>query len=202
MDNQSNENASGSSSSSQNLDPFNRLTSVANKTIDPPAPGGTQTPSWLSIPAQADGKYSLQALVDAMATQYPDLPQPTVQELLDIGRSLGFVNPDGSINHNAPIPAGQPSVPTVPYDNTGATFDEQLIETLGGDDNGFHAIINGMRSQMPQHEPPTLAELREIARSLGLGHPLEDFDLAAVLEAWGKKKGLELNLGVKTGRNE
>jgi hypothetical protein len=87
-------------------------------------------------------------------------------------------------------------------DTTGTTFNEQLIETpsAASEDNGFYAIINSMKAQMPEHGPPTLAELREIARSLGLGYPLGDFDLAAVLAGWGKEKGLKLNLGIKTGK--
>jgi hypothetical protein len=165
-------------------------------------PGENKTPSWVSIPAQADNKYSLQSLVDAMASQYPDRPQPTPQELQAIARRLGFVNPDGSVNRDAPLPAGQASVPMVHYDRTGTTANEQIIETPRGEDAGFHAMIGSMRAQMPQREPPTLAELKEIASELGLGYPLGDFDLAAVLEAWGKRKGLELNLGVKTGKKE
>lgn len=166
-------------------------------TTEPQAPGGVK---WVGIPPSADGKYSLKTLIDAIATQHPDLPTPTHEQLLDNMRSKGFVNPDGSVNRDAPIPAGQPSIPTVTYDTSGRnTSNLKTVETPTGEDSGFYAIINSMKGQMPGIKPPTVAELREIARSLGLAPPYGDFDLAAVLEAWGKKNGHKLSLGVKKG---
>ncbi|TVY78103.1 hypothetical protein LSUE1_G004806 [Lachnellula suecica] len=161
-------------------------------------PPDNKSPLPLYIQHKAEG-YSMQAIVDAMAAQHPDRPQPTVPELLEIARSLGFLNPDGSVNHNAPIPS---QTPKVTYYTNIETSGMQTIETPAGEDNAFHAIIGSMKAQMPQQEPPTLAELREVARSLGLSPPFGNQDLAAVLESWGKTKGIKLGLGVSTGKKE
>ncbi|KAL2060838.1 hypothetical protein VTL71DRAFT_8890 [Oculimacula yallundae] len=166
------------------------------------SPSGDPPVNWLGIPAQPEVRYRLQVIVDAMATQYPDRPQPTLAELTAIARQLGFVNHDGSVNHNAPIPGGSTSIPSVVYDNTAIAANEQIIETPRGEDAGLHAIINSLKAQIPQHNPPTLAELKEIMRELKLGFPLREFDLAAILQRWGEGKGLKLNLGVKTGKKE
>lgn len=93
-----------------------------------------------------------------------------------------------------PIPVA--ASPYITYDTTGANLGE-TVQTPAGDDNGFHAIIGSITAQMPTLNPPTLDELRGIARGLGFAPPYGDKELVAVLEAWGATKGLSLGLGVK-----
>ncbi|CZT11310.1 uncharacterized protein RAG0_15479 [Rhynchosporium agropyri] len=83
-------------------------------------------------PCQARRKIqpNLQAVVHAFATQYPD----------------GFIKPDGSFNHDAPIPTGTPSVPAVTYDDSGIKTSEHIVEIPHGDDAGFHTINGSVKS--------------------------------------------------------
>ncbi|CZS94875.1 hypothetical protein WAI453_013483 [Rhynchosporium graminicola] len=98
-------------------------------------------------PCQAWRKPNLQAVVHAFATQYPDGPQPTLAELSAIARNLEkIVSPDGSFNHDAPIPTGTPSVPKVTYDDSGIKTSEHIVEIPHGDDAGLHTINGSVKS--------------------------------------------------------
>ncbi|KAL7767857.1 hypothetical protein ACKLNR_002158 [Fusarium oxysporum f. sp. zingiberi] len=116
----------------------------------------------------------------------------------------------------------KPFKPTIPSAKTldlghvftSAPLDEMAYDIIPtsafGLECGLHALIHSITSQLPDHLPPSLDDLRrilssdemrhrtapsELAVSLGHSNLLVD-QVAGVLQLWGQSRGLNLQLGV------